>query len=208
MRQIFDVSLPIHQEMISWPTDPKVGISPFKDQQTGKTSNVLSLRMGTHTGTHIDAPAHFIKGGLTVDELPLSVLIGPVRVFWIDVAGEINRGDLEDLDFRGVGRVFLKTRNSELYRTGSFSREFAYLSGRAADFLLEQGVKLVGIDYLSIDAYGAERAPAHQALLAGGVVIVESIDLSGVESGDYELICMPLRISGGDGAPARVVLVR
>lgn len=208
MRKFYDISVPIQNDMLAWPTDPRVRIKVFKDQASGKSSNVSALEIGTHTGTHIDPPAHFISGGVTVDELPLSILIGPVRVLGLEADDGIGRDSLEQMDLEGVSRVLLKTKNSEKFRSDVFNKNFIYLTKEGAEYLVERNIRLVGIDYLSIDAYGDRQAPAHHILLANGVVILENIDLSSVGPGDYDLVCLPLRISDGDGAPARAVLVK
>lgn len=208
MKKYIDISMPIREGMLRWPTDPKVRISAFKDQSSGKSSNVSLLEMGTHTGTHIDPPLHFLAGAASVDELPLEVLIGPARVIEVDAEEAIGIADLEGLDLTGVARILFKTTNSDLYLKDEFNRDYVYLSGDGADYLVEKKIRLVGIDYLSIDGFGDRAAPAHHRLLSSGTVILESIDMSAVEPGDYQLICLPLRIENGNGGPARVVLVR
>ena len=206
MSRIYDISLPIHEAMIVWPTDPRVSI--VRDPTKGKASTISRLEMGSHTGTHVDAPSHFIRGGGSVDQIALDILIGPARIFALDARGPINSEVLERLDLGGVSRVLFKTGNSDLYKTGAFEPDFIYLTADGADMLIGKGVRLIGIDYLSIDEYGNREAPAHHRLLTEKVVILESIDLSGVEPGDYDLICLPLRLAGGDGAPARAVLIK
>lgn len=162
--------------------------------------------MGTHAGSHIDAPRHFVSGGQTVDDVPLDVLIGPALVVGIE-------GDIIDaaalraaLGAGSATRVLFKTANSRLWSGSAFVPHFTGLSADGADFLVESGARLVGIDYLSIEASHSAGAPAHKRLLESGIIIVESLDLSSVPPGEYELICLPLRLSGLDGAPARVVL--
>jgi len=208
MRDFIDISMPINNSMLSWPTDPKVDVSAFKDQSSGKASNVSTLNIGTHTGTHIDPPVHFLSGGKTLDDISLDILIGPTRVVELDVDRKITAADLKYHDLSDVKRVLFKTKNSRLYKSREFVKDFIYLAKDGAEYLVEQGIVLVGIDYLSIDEYGNKEAPAHHVLLEGNVVIVESIDLTLVTAGEYELICLPLRISRGNGGPARAVLLR
>jgi arylformamidase len=164
------------------------------------------MTLGTHAGTHVDAPFHFIEGGATVDQLALEILIGKVRV--VDLVGKdsVERADLEALDLREDLRVLIKTRNSGLLRQKSFQEDYVWLSADAATYLAQVGIKLVGFDYLSIEKLGSRDYAAHKALLEAGVVIVEGLDLSEVEPGEYDMVCLPLRIAGADGSPARVVL--
>jgi arylformamidase len=154
----------------------------------------------------VDAPYHFRAEGITVDELPLEILMGKARVVETPVRDRIRREDLESLDLRDDLRVLLKTRMSGQMRVPEFQEDFVHLTGDAAAYLAQAGIKLVGIDYLSVDRFGSTDFEAHHALLGAGVVIVEGLDLSEVEPGEYEMACLPLRIVGGDGSPARVVL--
>ncbi len=208
MRDFIDISMPIYNGMLSWPTDPKVDVRAFKDQSTGKASNVSTLNIGTHTGTHIDPPVHFISGGKTLDDISLDILIGLARVLELNVEKKIGAEDLKKHDLSGIKRVLFKTNNSHLYKLEEFTRDFIYLAKDGAEYLIEQGVGLIGIDYLSIDEYGNKDAPAHHILLGGDVTIIEGINLSQVSAGEYELICLPLRVSEGNGGPARAVLLR
>jgi arylformamidase len=193
--------------MATFPTDPAVRVESFLSIAKGDGCNVSHLSLGSHTGTHLDAPAHFVAGGITVDRLPVDLLVGPVRVFAIDVPERIDRAELAGLALRGLHRVLFKTRNSALWATGRFEEAFVYLTGAAAEHLVACGVRLVGLDYLSVEGFRVTGGPAHKALLQAGVVILEGLDLSAIAAGDYELICLPLKLAGGDGAPARVVLI-
>ena len=167
------------------------------------------LDFGAHTGTHVDAPAHFIEGANTIDKLPLETLIGPARVVRVpDEALEIDPAFLTNCDLEGVERVIFHTRNSTFWNGEGFRKDYTHLLPEAAELLVERGVKLVGTDYLSIEKFHSGHHRTHLTLLRKNIVIVEGLNLSGVPPGDYELICLPLKISdgAGDGAPARVVL--
>jgi arylformamidase len=172
----------------------------------GDPANVSLLRFGSHTGTHVDAPAHFVDGGAGVDALALDVLIGRTLVAELTAPAVVERADLAALPLEGHTRLLLKTRNSALWEAPSFSRDYVALSVDAARFLVERGLRLVGIDYLSIEGYAATGHPVHTTLLGAGLVILEGLDLRRVTPGVYELICLPLALAGADGAPCRAVL--
>ena len=164
------------------------------------------LSLGAHTGTHVDAPRHFREGAPGVDRLPLEVLIGPARVVDLPGATAISAADLHGLDLPGPGRLLFRTRNSAAWRAGRFPQDPVGLTGEAAQFLVQKVVKLVGLDSPSADAMDAVDFPAHRTLLDAGVIILEGLDLSDVSAGEYELLCLPLKIVDGDGGPARVIL--
>jgi len=201
-----DISLPIREEMIVYEGDPGVSLSSAMALERGDPANVTMLSFGSHTGTHLDAPLHFIAGAASVDVLPLDVLIGPALVAEVDTERTIDRAHLERLALDGHTRVLLKTRNSALWDRPGFAREYAALSEDGAAYVLERGIKLVGVDYLSIEGFGADGHRVHRTLLGAGVVILEGLDFRKVTPGAYELICLPLRIAGGDGSPCRAVL--
>ena len=208
---IYDVSVPLTNEMPTYPGDPGIQIRDWYSLSKGDAANVTHLSFGAHTGTHVDAPAHFIEGAKKVESLPLDVLLGRAQV--IEVPEDrlsINEEFVSANYVQGQTRVLFKTRNSSFWRDGSagFRQDSTYLELDAAKYLAQADVKLVGIDYLSIEQFGQKNHPTHLALLTKGVVIVEGLNLSEVAAGQYELICLPLRISSGkgDGAPARVVL--
>lgn len=201
MREIIDISVPVRPGMITYPGDPTVTLERVVSIADGAAANISRLDFGVHSGTHVDAPVHFIDGAPGAEALPLDALIGPVLV--VDLTGAER---LDASSFAGVQlqeRVLLKTSNSELWQRGTFADEFLALTEDGARRLIDAGVRLVGIDYLSI---GDEEA--HQALLGAGIVAVEGLDLRDVEPGEYELVCAPLRLVGSDGAPARALLVR
>mgnify|MGYP001770798010 CR=1 FL=1 len=208
--RIYDISLPIDQRTPIYPGDPAIQIEAHASIDRGDVANVTALRFGAHTGTHVDAPAHFIASGAGVCALSLEAMIGCARV--IEIPADAQAVLPEHLTEIGESvRVLFKTRNSSLWTqsVGSFRTDYVYLSSEAARVLVQRGVRLVGIDYLSVERYGAGDFSTHLTLLANGVVIVEGLDLSAVAPGTYDLICLPLRIAGGagDGAPARVVLI-
>ena len=201
-----DISLPIREGMIVYEGDPDITVSSALSLERGDPANVSSLRLGSHTGTHMDAPLHFISGGLGIDTLPLDLLIGPALLAEVDATRLIEPSHLEKLPLADHPRLLLKTRNSGLWDRPSFSRDYVALSLASAKLLIERGVKLVGVDYLSIEAFGAEGHPVHKTLLGAGMVILEGLDFRRVTPGTYELYCLPLRIAVGDGSPCRAVL--
>jgi arylformamidase len=197
--QIFDVSVPLREGMVTYPGDPQVHLERAASIAEGAPVNLTRIDFGLHSGTHVDAPVHFIDGASGVDSVPLEALIGACEVV---EAPDLSRESVSRAP-EGAARVLFKTPNSELWSRDEFADEFARLDCEAARLLVERGVRLVGVDYLSV---GDEAA--HHALLEAGVVPVEGLDLRGVEPGSYELVCLPLRVVGADGAPARAVLIR
>lgn len=204
--KVYDISLTISSNLPTWPGDPKVYIQRRLELKKGEPCNLSELRLGSHTGTHVDAPHHFVEKGITVDEIPLEVLIGRVRLFSVCETKRITLDDVERLDLAGVERVIFKTVNSQYWNLPTFKEDYAYITKEAAQFLVERGIRLVGLDYLSVEKHNAPKAEVHHIFLGSGVIIVEGLDLRNVEPGDYELIVAPLKIKGGDGAPARVFL--
>lgn len=209
--RIYDVSVAISEKTPTYPGDPGIEISEWAAMSRGDAANVTRLNFGAHTGTHVDAPNHFIDGTSRVAEMPLDALVGPARVVLIpeDVKA-INASHLSTAEFQGATRVLFKTRNSRFWDDTSegFRTDYTYIEPDAARLLVDSGVRLVGIDYLSVEAFKSERFDTHQVLLSSGVVIIEGLDLREVAAGLYELICLPLKIAGslGDGAPARAIL--
>jgi len=201
MTEIIDISVPVRPGMVTYPGDPTVTLERVVSLAEGGVVNLSRLDFGVHTGTHVDAPVHFIDGAGATETLPLDVLLGPVRILDLTDAGRLDAAAFDGVEFQE--RVLLKTRNSQLWERDTFADEFLALTEDGARRLIEGGVRLVGIDYLSI---GDEAA--HQALLGAGVVAIEGLDLRGVEPGEYGLICAPLKLVGSDGAPARVLLTR
>ena len=205
MPRIHDVTVPLVPGLAVYPGDPPLELEPL--QKAGEAPYGLSrLSLTTHCGTHVDAPAHFVPGGATVDVLPLEILMGKTRVVELRDRERVERADLEALDLRDDLRVLLKTRMSGQLLKAGYQQDHVYLTEDGALYLVQAGLKLVGFDYLSIDRFSNSSFPAHHALLGAGVIVVEGLDLSDVEAGEYEMACLPLRVGGGDGAPARVVL--
>jgi arylformamidase len=201
-----DISVPLRTGMAHWPDNPDVRIDLIKDLAKGDSASVSKLSMGSHTGTHMDAPAHFIQGAAGIDAMPFSATVGKARV--IEFRGRsIEPEELRRHRIRRGERILFKTSNSRrCWKTDRFIEDYVYVSRAGAEFLAERKVRVVGIDYLSIAGFGREPVETHRALLAAGVWIIEGLDLSRVTPGAYELICLPLKVAGGDGAPARAIL--
>ena len=198
--EIFDVSVPIRPGMITYPGDPQVQTERVVSIEHGDIANLTRIDFGVHTGTHVDAPLHFIDQSAGADALPLEVFLGPCEV--VDATG----ADAEigpELVPVGVERVLFKTRNSELWGQAAFDEGFVRIGLAAAQRLVESGVRLVGVDYLSVG-----EPETHRTLLGAGIAAVEGLDLRGIDPGSYSLACLPLRIVDSDGAPARAVLFR
>jgi arylformamidase len=207
---IYDVSMPIREGMPFWPGNP-----PFRRVVThvlgkdGSPVNQTRLEMGSHCGTHIDAPWHFEADGYRTDSVPIEHLIGPARLLHFPAQDCVDARDLEPLDWTGVERVLFRTRNSDHWaRGGAFDEKFCYLSPEGARFLASRKLKLVGIDSLGIERYGSSDFGAHHHLLRNGITVLEGLSLADAPPGDYQLFCGPLRIAGNEGAPARAFLVR
>lgn len=207
--RLVDVSVSLQPGLATYPGNPEFELQPVKRVAAGASSNVSRLILGTHTGTHVDAPRHFFDEGAGVDGLPLDLLIGRARVIDLPFRGGITERHLADAGLREDLRVLLRTPNSALWNTSDgFHQDYSYLTEEGARYLVEQGVKVVGIDYLSVEQFKKPGAPAHRALLGENVVIIEGLNLSDADAGAYEMYCLPLRVAGADGAPARVVLKR
>jgi arylformamidase len=209
--RVHDVTAPLREDLPTWPGEEGLRRRVVKDLAKGDSSTVSHLSLGAHTGTHIDAPVHFIDGGTGIDALALDALVGPALVAGLEeLQGPITAGDLEAAVPDGAERLLLKTRNSGWSASDtSFRQDFVALDPSAAEWCVSHDVRLVGIDYLSIEPFGSGRQghPVHRALLGAGVVIVEGLDLAATDPGRYVVAALPLAVPGSDGAPARVVLV-
>jgi arylformamidase len=204
--KIYDVTLPLSEDMIVYPGDPPVKIERKSIISKNESAyNLSHYSFGSHSGTHVDPPFHFIMNGATVDKLPLELLMGRARVVEV-TAARIDEAVLEEFDFTADARVLFKTRNSYLLNAKNFVEDYVYVTAGAARALVSDGIKVVGIDYLSIEKFGDGTFETHRTLLDAGTIIIEGLDLREVEPGDYEMICLPLKVKDGDGAPARVVL--
>jgi arylformamidase len=207
--RLLDVSVLLAPGIATYPGNPELEITPVKRIARGDSSNNSRLVMGTHTGTHVDAPKHFFDDKPGVESLPLELLVGRARVIELPYRGGITQEHLKEAGLREDLRVLLRTPNSALWNSGDgFHQDYTYITEDGARFLVDQGVKVVGVDYLSVEQFHKPGAPAHHALLGNGVIIIEGLNLSEADAGQYEMYCLPLRIAGGDGAPARVVLKR
>ena len=210
MKKIYDITLTITPGMPVWPGDPNVKLMRINKIEDGANANVSQIEMSVHTGTHLDSPYHFLNNGNSVETLPLDVLIGAVQVVELpDSCTVINSEVLKTASIQThLERVLFKTRNSHYWekKLTEFQTDFVGVTEDGAQYLVDSGIRLVGIDYLSIAPYKHSR-PTHEILLKSDVVILEGANLAGVPAGNYELICLPMKLGGSDGAPARVVLI-
>jgi arylformamidase len=195
---IHDVSVPLRTGMVVYPGDPEFSIERVMSLAAGDVANVSRIDLGVHTGTHVDAPLHFVDGASSVEALDLDVLVGPAVVVEVPGTGDIGADAVVD----GAERILFKTRNSAAWAEDGFYEDYASISPEAATRLVEVGARLVGVDYLSVG--GVET---HRTLLRAGVIAVEGLDLRGIEPGTYTLVCLPLKLDGSDGAPARAILI-
>jgi arylformamidase len=205
----WDVSVPLKDGMVCWPGDAAPEIRQVASMDEGAMCNVTTMRMSVHTGTHMDAPRHFVNGAGAIDGIAIESLIGPARVVEIADPVAIRRGELEQLKPQRGERLLFKTRNAATdWSRTEFDKDFVYLADEGARYLVECGVRTIGVDYLSIGGFFHDTVETHVTILGAGIAVIEGLDLSAVEAGEYELICLPLKIAGADGAPARVVLRR
>jgi arylformamidase len=202
-----DVSVPLRTGMVHWPDNPPVRIERMLDIEHGDAANVSTISMGSHTGTHMDAPLHFVRGGTGLDEMPLEATIGRARVIEIRDPESVKPDELRPHGIQGGERVLFKTQNSaRRWHEEAFIEDFVYVSQEAARYLATRKVLTVGTDYLSVGGFLEDGVETHQALLQAGIWVIEGLDLARVEPGEYELICLPLKVERGDGAPARAIL--
>lgn len=210
--RVFDVTLPVSPELPVWPGDPSVSVAPVARIATGDAANVSALALSGHTGTHVDAPWHFVEDGAKLDEIPPERWVGPCLV--VRMPEEVRRIGPEHLETAeipaGTERLLLRTANSARWRPGKleFDADYPALSPAGARWVVEHGIRLVGIDALSIGVFGDDGDEAHRTLLGRGVLVIEGLNLATIEPGAYGLLCLPLRLVVGDGAPARVLLVQ
>jgi arylformamidase len=203
--KIYDISLSLSPQCIRWVTSQPMELIERKRTSRGDANNSSSIHASAHAGTHVDAPFHFVPDGKTIESLPLDLFIGPARVCAVNAGTHITAADVAKAGVQGETRVLFKTRNSTLLKKGVYDPTFAAFSVDGAKALVEAGVKLVGLDYLSA-AKADEQVPVHRAFLDYGVILLEGVDLSDVPPGRYELICPPVKLAGSDGAPCRALL--
>ncbi len=210
--EIFDVTVPFSSDLPVWPGDPAVSVEPARRIAAGGNCNVSEIRCSSHVGTHVDPPWHFDDQGARLNEVPIERWIGPCLVVAMpDDVRRIEPAQLERAAIpHGTERLLFRTSNARLWRPGklAFDESYVALTPAAARWVVEHGIRLVGIDYLSIEVFDDVDHATHRILLSHGVLIVEGLDLTDVAPGPYQLICLPLKLAAGDGAPARVLLVR
>jgi arylformamidase len=206
--KFIDITVPLDSRLPTYPGNTPFTLEPIKRMATGGSSNVSALHLSAHAGTHVDAPFHVFEGGAASETLALELLCGRTRVLEITTRRTVTADDLSGFDLKEDLRVLLKTPNSRLWGSPVFHEDFVGLSESAARFLVDHGVKVVGVDYLSVEEFRKPGAPAHRTLLGQGVTVIEGLNLLDVAPGVYEMFCLPLRVVGSDGAPARVILRR
>lgn len=206
--KLIDVTVPLNASLATYPGNTPFSLEGIKRIARGDSSNVSSIHMSAHCGTHVDAPRHFFDGGGDADGLPLDLLIGRTRVIEITSRTGIEAADLAASDLSEDIRVLIKTSNSRLWSDPEFHKDYVGVSESGAKHLVEHGIKVVGVDYLSVERFRFPGAPAHHILLGAGTIVIEGLNLSGVDPGVYDMYCLPLRVVDSDGAPARVVLRR
>jgi arylformamidase len=203
---LYDATVPIREGMLTFPGDPTFKIDLFFSRSKGDPFELALMSIGTHLGTHVDPPAHYLDGGATVDQIPLEIMVGPGIVLDMTGRSRIDGNALEEADLQNHTRVLFKTDNSRLLCANEFHEDYAHLTEDGALYLVERGVRLVGTDYFSIEKYRNPGAPVHTILLKASALIVETLDLSQIPAGPCEIYCLPLKIHGADGAPARVII--
>jgi arylformamidase len=204
--KLIDISVPIDSNLATYPGNTPFSLEAIKRIAKGDSSNVSTIHLSAHSGTHVDAPRHFFDTGDGVESLPLEMLCGRTRVVEVRTRGHITGADLADLDLRDDIRLLLKTRNSRLWGSPEFDTGFIGVAESGARFLVDHGIKVVGVDYLSVEPFKTPGAPTHHVLLSAGTIVIEGLNLRDVAPGSYEMFCLPLAVVGADGAPARVIL--
>ncbi len=204
--KLIDVTVPLDSQLPTYPGNTPFTIEAIKRLARGDSSNVSTLHLSAHTGTHVDAPKHFFDDAPGPEAMPLELLCGRVRVIDVRARHGIGPRELAAVDLSEDVRVLIKTRNSQLWSSPEFHTDYVGLTEDGARHLVDNGVKVLGVDYLSVEEFKKPGAPAHHVLLGGGTIVIEGLDLRAVDAGVYEMFCLPLRVVGADGAPARVVL--
>ena len=206
--KLIDVSVALDSNVPTYPGNTPFSLEPIKRISRGDSSNLSTLHLSAHAGTHVDAPRHFLDKGVGVDGLSLELLCGRARVIEVTTRQGITANDLAQFNLSEDLRLLIKTHNSTLWGTSEFRPDFIGVTADGARSLVQHGVKVVGIDYLSVEEFNKPGAPAHHTLLEAGTIVIEGLNLRDVEPGTYDMFCLPLSIVGADGAPARVVLRR
>lgn len=202
-----DISVPVYQGMVHWPGDPEFQVDRVQSLDRGEACNLTHFSTSAHIGTHMDAPAHFLKDGVGIDQAPLDALIGECRVLQIHDPEAVRVAELKEQRIQAGERILFKTRNSaQRWDDREFNEEFVYISEEAATFLADQQVRTVGIDYLSVGGFTKDGPETHRALLSAGIWIIEGLDLTRISPGRYELVCLPIKLRDSDGAPARALV--
>ena len=208
MKRVHDLSIPVRTGGLVYPGNPEIVIEPQQAISQGAGANVSRISFGSHTGTHVDAAKHFFDSGQTVDQIPLHHLVGPALLIGVEESlVSVGASDLERHDLRHHKRILIRTRNSAYLSDAAFHRDYTYLAPDGAEYLVSKGIELVGVDYLSIEQFHSGHHRTHRTLLENNVVIVEGLSLGGIPPGEYDFICLPLRLEGIDAAPARAILL-
>lgn len=206
--KLIDVTVPLDANLPTYPGNTPFILEAIKRIARGDHANLSTLHMSAHAGTHIDAPRHFFDDGAGVDALPLELMLGRTRVVEISARTGIGAAELAGVDLSDDVRILFKTRNSRLWNSSDFHEDYVGVTASGAEHLIARGIKVVGVDYLSVEQFKKPGAPAHHVLLGGGAIVIEGLNLQEVEAGIYDMVCLPLRVVGADGAPARVLLRR
>lgn len=207
MRRILDITVPLSEKIPVWPGTKPVQIVKGASMEKGDEANTVYIHTTNHVGTHMDAPRHFVKNGATLDELPLELVCGRAKVIEVKSRDEISVEELKKAGIEGEERVLIRSRMSSIeWWKQEFITDFVHLSDAAAEYLVEAGVKLIGVDYLSVSGYQKNEVSVHKTLLGNGIWIIEGLRLAEAEAGYYELCCLPLKLQEGDGAPCRAIL--
>ncbi|MES1255711.1 MAG: cyclase family protein [Acidobacteriota bacterium] len=204
--KLIDVTVPLDANLPTYPGNTPFALEAVKRIARGDSSNVSTLHMSAHAGTHVDAPRHFFDDAPGADALPLEMLLGRTRVIEITSRAGIGADELADIDLSDDLRVLFKTSNSRLWGSPDFHQDYVGVTASGAEHLIAHGIKVVGVDYLTVEEFKKPGAPAHHVLLGGGAIVIEGLNLRDVDPGIYDMLCLPLRVVGSDGAPARVLL--
>jgi len=205
--QWIDVSIPLHNGMHGWPGNPPTVLTMHLGTAKGDVCNVTAINLNSHAGTHMDAPLHFLHGSKSMDDLPWDAVIGPARLVEIRDRSAIKPAELKKLKPRAGERLLFKTRNSAVsWKKPEFDRDFVYISKEGAQFLVDCGVRTVGVDYFSVGGFYKDGIETHHILLGAEVWIIEGLNFEGLKPGNYDLVCLPIKLQNGDGAPARCLV--